>query len=81
MLRREDNPIPAGWPGEPVYGIRPGSHERLEFLAEHPEWRITFIQVYGYFEAVRDEPNTIITDYDLLALLDRARKATEQQQP
>lgn len=61
-------------PGD-VCLIRPGSRERLEFLAEHPEWDIVFVRTYGYFQATRDYPNTIITDYDLSALLARASDA------
>lgn len=69
-----DNGTLIGWTDDEC-SIRPGSRERLEFLAEHPEWSIRFVKSFGYFQAVRDEPNTIITDYDLPALLTRARAA------
>lgn len=47
-----------------------------KFLAEHPEWSIVFVRSGGYFEATRDEPNTVITDYQLRCLLDRVERAT-----
>lgn len=52
-----------------------------KFVADHPEWSIAYVRSAGYFEAVRDEPNTVITDYDLCALLDRVERATETRLP
>lgn len=57
--------------------VREGSRERMEFLAEHPEWAIRYVSEFGYFEATRDEPNTIMTDYNLPALLRRAEAAAQ----
>jgi hypothetical protein len=47
-----------------------------KFLAAHPEWSIVYVRSAGYFEASRDNPNTVITDYELRFLLDRVEKAT-----
>ena len=47
-----------------------------KFLADHPEWNIVYVKSAGYFEASRDDPNTVITDYQLQHLLDRVEDAT-----
>lgn len=59
-------------PGE--YRIRPGSRDRLDFLAEHPGWDVRYVPAYGYFEVTG--PDGILTGYDLPALLSRARQVT-----
>lgn len=49
---------------------------KLAFLEAHPEWSIVFVRSMGYYEAVRDDPNTVMTDYDLSLLMDRVEQAT-----
>lgn len=49
---------------------------KLEFVEAHPEWSIVFVRSQGYYEAVRDDPNTIITDHDLGLLMRRVERAT-----
>jgi hypothetical protein len=50
-----------------------------KFLAAHPEWTIVYVKSAGYFEASRDDPNTVITDYQLQHLLDRVENATRAE--
>lgn len=53
---------------------------KMAFLKEHPEWQIGFVRregAPGYHEAVREDPNTMITDYDLGQLMQRVEAATE----
>lgn len=53
---------------------------KLDFLQAHPEWSIGFVRSMGYHEATRDEPNTVITDYDLGNLMRRVTLATPGDQ-
>lgn len=49
---------------------------KLAFLEAHPEWEIGYVRSQGYYEATRDDPNTVITDYRLDFLMDRVERAT-----
>lgn len=51
---------------------------KLEFLEKHPEWDIVYVKSMGYYEASRDEPNTVITDYRLEFLMNRVEQATQE---
>lgn len=73
LARREGSmgphDIPGAWSVDQV-------KRRAEFEACHPEWTITFVRSMGYYEGTRDDPNTVITDYDLRHFLDKLERAT-----
>jgi hypothetical protein len=55
---------------------------KLEFLAKHPEWSMTFVRSAGYHEAVREDESgvTVLTSYRLQDILGKVERLIESEE-